>query len=85
MDSSVNNDNPYTNAGTINIDSSSTLTNSVGARLNNCDPTTRVGGTLNNAGTLVNNIHGSIELSQLIPYFTRNLLTCTVIPYMLKL
>ena len=42
----VNNENPYSNGGTINIDSSSTLTNSVGATLNNFDQTTRVGGTL---------------------------------------
>lgn len=52
----VNNDNPYSNGGTINIDASSTLTNSVGALLSNIDPTTHNdGGTLNNAGTLINN------------------------------
>ena len=36
----VNNDSPFINGGTINIDSSSTLTNSVGARLSNFDPNT---------------------------------------------
>lgn len=43
----VNNINPYVNAGTLNIDSTSTLTNSMGAVLNNS-------GTLNNAGKIEN-------------------------------
>src|SRR6266850_2592797 len=58
---SVNNENPYSNGGTINIDSRSTLTNAVGATLNNYDllgtgrfSTLTNAGTLNNAGTLSN-------------------------------
>ena len=58
---SVNNENPYSNGGTINIDSRSTLTNSVGATLNNYDllgtgrfSTLTNAGTLNNVGTLSN-------------------------------
>jgi len=52
--SAVNNDNPYYNGGTINIDAHSTLTNTVGATLNNYPQTIPPGGTLNNAGTLIN-------------------------------
>jgi len=53
----VNNDNPFTNAGTININSSSTLTNSVGAALTNGEDEVNsddVRATLNNAGRLDN-------------------------------
>src|SRR6267143_1126961 len=43
----VNNATPYSNGGTINIDASSTLTNTLGATLKNT-----IGATLNNYGAL---------------------------------
>jgi hypothetical protein len=46
----VNNETPYSNGGTINIDTNSTLTNSVGAGLTNDG----VGATLTNAGRIDN-------------------------------
>src|SRR4029077_14752184 len=54
-----NNFNPFSNGGTINIDSSSTLTNMAGAGLvNEISPpipgTASSVGTVNNAGTLNN-------------------------------
>jgi hypothetical protein len=52
-----NSDNPFTNQGTISIDSTSTLTNNTGAQLSNGDFTccAIVPGTLINNGTVINN------------------------------
>jgi hypothetical protein len=49
-----NNANPFNNGGIINIDSSSTLTNTVGAELDNYASPLFNGSTLNNAGTFNN-------------------------------